>query len=40
MPNIYIRDKPFFSSERILYNDYYRKGSVEKNISGLESQGA
>jgi hypothetical protein len=31
-PSIFIRDKPIFSSERRLYKDYYRKGSVEKNI--------
>jgi hypothetical protein len=37
--SIFIRDKPIFSSERMLYKDYYRKGSVEK-ISGRESQGA
>jgi hypothetical protein len=27
---IFIRDKPTFSSERMLLEDYYRIGSVEK----------
>jgi hypothetical protein len=31
-------DNPIFSSERMLYKDCNRKGSVEK-ISGRESQG-
>jgi hypothetical protein len=35
----FIRDKPIFSSERILHKAYCRKGSVEK-ISGRGSQGA
>jgi hypothetical protein len=40
-PNIFIRDKPIFSSERMLQRDYDRKGSVgKKKISGRESQGA
>jgi hypothetical protein len=30
MPSIFIRDKPIFSSERILPKDYDRMGSVEK----------
>jgi hypothetical protein len=34
-----MRDKPTFSSERMLHKDYDRKCSVEK-ISGSESQGA
>jgi hypothetical protein len=38
-PSILIRDKPIFSSERMLHMDYYRKVSVEK-ISGRKSQGA
>jgi hypothetical protein len=37
-PNIFIRDKPIFSSERMLHKDYYRKSSVEK-ISGLGLKG-
>jgi hypothetical protein len=37
---IYIRDKPSFSSERMLRKDNYFKGSVGKRISGRESQGA
>jgi hypothetical protein len=28
-PSILIRDKPTFSSERMLHKDNYRKGSVE-----------
>jgi hypothetical protein len=28
-PSIFIRDKPIFSSERMLHKDYDRKGSVE-----------
>jgi hypothetical protein len=39
MPSMFIRDKPIFSSERMLHKDYYRKGSVEK-LTGRESQGA
>jgi hypothetical protein len=39
-PSIFIRDKPILSSERMLLKDYYRKGSVEKEISGRGSQGA
>jgi hypothetical protein len=40
-PSIFIRDKPIFSSERMLHKDYYRKSSVEKKKpSGRESQGA
>jgi hypothetical protein len=31
-PSIFIRDKPIFSSERMLHKDYYHKGSVEKVI--------
>jgi hypothetical protein len=38
--NIFIRDKPIFSSDRMLHKDYDRKGSVAKNISCDESQGA
>jgi hypothetical protein len=38
-PSILIRDKPHFTSERMLHKDYYRKGSVEKS-SGRGSQGA
>jgi hypothetical protein len=29
-----------FSSERMLYKDYYRMGSVEKNMFGRDPQGA
>jgi hypothetical protein len=38
-PSIFIRDKPIFSSERMLHKDYDRKGSVKKN-SVRESTGA
>jgi hypothetical protein len=36
-PSPLIRDKPVLSSERMLYKDYYRKGSAEKQNSGRES---
>jgi hypothetical protein len=29
---VFIRDRPIFSSERMLHMDYYRKSSVEKKI--------
>jgi hypothetical protein len=29
---MYIRDKPIFSSEKMLHEDYDRKGSVEKKL--------
>jgi hypothetical protein len=32
-PSIFIRDKPIFSSERVLHKDYDRNGSVEKEMS-------
>jgi hypothetical protein len=35
-----MRDKPVISSERMLHKDYDHKGSVEKNISGHDSQWA
>jgi hypothetical protein len=34
------RDKPIFSSERMLHKDYYRKSSVEKSISSRGPKGA
>jgi hypothetical protein len=34
-----MRDKPIFSSERMLHKDYYRRSLVEKK-SGRGSQGA
>jgi hypothetical protein len=42
-PSIFIRDKPTFSSERMLHKDYYHKGSVEKkslvvSIKGLDGK--
>jgi hypothetical protein len=43
-PNTFIRDKPIFSSVRMLHKDYYRKGSVgEKKslivvLKGLEAK--
>jgi hypothetical protein len=36
--NIVISDKSISSSERMFNRDYYRNGSVEKKISGRESQ--
>jgi hypothetical protein len=36
-PSIFIRDKTTSSSERMLYRDCYRKGSVEKKRSLLVS---
>jgi hypothetical protein len=39
-PSIFISNKPIFSSERMLEKDYDLKDSVEKIISGRESQGA
>jgi hypothetical protein len=32
MPSIFIRDKPIFSSERMLHKDYYPRSSVEKSL--------
>jgi hypothetical protein len=29
-PSMFIKDKPVFSSERMLHKDYDHKGSVEK----------
>jgi hypothetical protein len=43
-PSMFIRDKPIFSSERMLHKDYYRKGSVEKkrplvmSLMGLDAK--
>jgi hypothetical protein len=31
-PGIFIRDKPTFSSERVLHKDYYHSSSVEKKL--------
>jgi hypothetical protein len=41
-PNIFIREKPILSSERMLYKDYDRKGSVAKKsvVVGLKGLGA
>jgi hypothetical protein len=43
MLNIFIRDKPIFSSERMLHKDYYRRSSVEKKglvlgLKGLDAK--
>jgi hypothetical protein len=38
-PSISIRDKPIFSSERMLHKDYYLKSSVEKINLVLELKG-
>jgi hypothetical protein len=32
MPSILMRDKPIFSSERMLHKDYYRRSLAEKKI--------
>jgi hypothetical protein len=32
MPRIFMRDKPIFSSERMLHKDYYCRSSVGKKI--------
>jgi hypothetical protein len=42
-PSIFIRDKSIFSSERMLYKDYDRKGSVENkslvvSLKGLDTK--
>jgi hypothetical protein len=39
-PSVFIKDKPIFSSVRMLHKDYYRKDSVVKKVSCHESQGA
>jgi hypothetical protein len=39
-PSTFIRDKPIFSSERMLHTDCYSKSSIEKKIFSRESQGA
>jgi hypothetical protein len=38
MPDIFIRDKLSFSSERMLQKEYYRKGLVEEKISSQVSK--
>jgi hypothetical protein len=38
--SIFIREKPILSLEGMLRKDYGHKGSVEKKISGRESQAA
>jgi hypothetical protein len=42
-PSIFIRDKPIFSSERILHEDYHRKVQLEKKsltvgLKGLDAK--
>jgi hypothetical protein len=42
-PGIFIRDKPIFSSERMLHKAYYRRSSVEKQslvvgLKGLDAK--
>jgi hypothetical protein len=39
MPSIFIRDKPIFSSERMLHKDYYRRSSIEKYVWSWFSRG-
>jgi hypothetical protein len=38
IPSIFVRDKPIFSSERMLHKDYYRRSSAEKKnlVVGLK----
>jgi hypothetical protein len=38
--SLFIRDNPVFLSEKKLHKDFDRKGSVEKKISGRDTQGA
>jgi hypothetical protein len=38
-PSIFIRDKPIFSSERMLHKDYNLKSSVEKKKLGVILKG-
>jgi hypothetical protein len=42
MPSIFIRDKPIFSSERMLHKDYYSRSSVGKKslVVGLKELNA
>jgi hypothetical protein len=35
IPSIFVRDKPIFSSERMLHKDYYRRSSDEKKKENL-----
>jgi hypothetical protein len=37
--SIFVRDKPIFTSERMLHKDYYQKGSVEKKTLVLSLKG-
>jgi hypothetical protein len=40
MPSLFIKDKPFLSSERMFHKDYDRNDSVaKKKCSGCEPQG-
>jgi hypothetical protein len=43
IPSIFVRDKPIFSSERMLHKDYYSRSSVEKKnlvvgLKGLDAK--
>jgi hypothetical protein len=43
IPSIFVRDKPIFSSERMLLKDYYRRSSAEKKnlvvgLKGLDTK--
>jgi hypothetical protein len=43
MPSIFIRDKPIFSPERMLHENYYCRSSVEKkslvvSFKGLDAK--
>lgn len=39
-PRIFMRENPIFSSESMFHKDYNHKGSVKKEISGRDSEGA
>jgi hypothetical protein len=43
MPSIFMKDKPIFSSERMVHKDYYRRSSAEKKnlvvgLKGLDAK--
>jgi hypothetical protein len=44
IPSIFVRDKPIFSSERMLHKDYYLRSSAEKKknlvvgLKGLDAK--
>jgi hypothetical protein len=44
IPNIFVREEPIFSSERMLHKDYYRRSSAKKKkklvvgLKGLDAK--